>query len=128
MVNTKSLYLSILEVGLSCVAVNLPSLWFLARKVTPEDVLRSVRSIVSLQSFRSGGSQEFKSTGSSKSNDYVQMEDGKTSRPDTAKGHLARPDAIQIETNAVHDVESAMGGKSADVHVMKTFCQSSEHA
>ncbi|KAH6677566.1 hypothetical protein B0J14DRAFT_476102, partial [Halenospora varia] len=53
LVNTKSIYLSILEIGLSCVAVNLPSLWFLFHKVTPENVLRSKRSQISLHSIHS---------------------------------------------------------------------------
>ncbi|RAL65497.1 hypothetical protein DID88_001063 [Monilinia fructigena] len=40
--NTKSIFLSLLELGLSCIAVNIPSLYYLSNKVTPENVLRSL--------------------------------------------------------------------------------------
>lgn len=49
-------FFSVLEVGLACIAVNLPSLWYLASKITPEAALRSLRSIISLRSLRSTGS------------------------------------------------------------------------
>ncbi|EPE28160.1 hypothetical protein GLAREA_04951 [Glarea lozoyensis ATCC 20868] len=127
LVNSKSIYLSILEVGLSCIAVNLPSLWFLVTKIKPEDILRSVRSIISLQSFRSTGSHDSKIPGTSKSDNYVQVEDKNASLQSSSNGHLARPDAIHIETKAVHDVESDAGEQPVDVHVKKSFYQSSEH-
>ena len=57
MVNTKAIYLSVLEVGLSLIAVNLPSLWFLFSKISkPQSFLGSVRSMASLCSYRSRGS------------------------------------------------------------------------
>jgi len=128
LVNTKAMYLSILEVGLSCIAVNLPSLWFIASKVTPENVLRSVRSIISLQSIRSRGSQDGKtSTKSSKSNTYEQMPDKNESIPSISDGYLKRPDAIHMETRAIRDEERGTGGPGEAVHVIKTFHQSSEH-
>jgi hypothetical protein len=126
-VNSKSIYLSILEVGLSCIAVNLPSLWFLVTKIKPEDILRSVRSIISLHSFRSTGSHDSKIPGTSKSDNYAQVEDKSSSLQSSSNGHLARPDAIHIETRAVHDVESDGGEHPVDVHVKKSFYQSSEH-
>lgn len=57
-INTKALFLSLLEVGMACIAVNLPSMWFLISHVTPEAVLRSIRSVVSLQSLRSTKSRQ----------------------------------------------------------------------
>jgi hypothetical protein len=45
-------YYAILEAGFTIVTVNLPSLWYFVAGVTPESVVRSVRSIVSLGSGR----------------------------------------------------------------------------
>ncbi|CAD6442820.1 b50132ee-9268-4965-8904-ec1ac1c8e270 [Sclerotinia trifoliorum] len=47
-------YLIILEAGLTIVAVNLPSLWYYLAGVSPERILRTVRSVISLRSIRSG--------------------------------------------------------------------------
>lgn len=52
----------ILEAGFMIVSVNLPSLWYFLAGVTPERVLRSVRSLVSLGS--RGGSQSSSIKGS----------------------------------------------------------------
>ena len=45
-------FLSMLEAGMSLVAVNLPSLWLLFTTVIPEKVARSLRSVLSLHSLR----------------------------------------------------------------------------
>jgi hypothetical protein len=66
-------------------------------------------------------------SGSSKSDNYVQVEDKQGSLQSSSNGYLARPDAIHIETHAVHDVESDAGHQPADVRVQKSFSQSSEH-
>lgn len=47
------MYLAMLESGISLVAANLPSLWFLCSKTIPEHVAGSIRSVVSLGSMRS---------------------------------------------------------------------------
>lgn len=65
---TKSFYFLMLEAGISCVAVNLPSVWMLFASVSPEAVLRSVRSMISLGSLgsrNSRGSRSKDSTGRS---------------------------------------------------------------
>jgi len=57
-----------LEMGMSLVAVNLPSLWFLATSVIPEKVrngLRSFASLTSLRSDRSGSNRSGRSGTSS---------------------------------------------------------------
>ena len=51
--NTTQTFMWILEAGFALIAVNMPSLWWLRHKVKPEEVLKSVRSIFSLRSFRS---------------------------------------------------------------------------
>ncbi|MCJ1382737.1 hypothetical protein MMC17_005850 [Xylographa soralifera] len=48
--DTETIFLYMLEAGTTLVAVNLPSLWYFHSRVTPENVLRSIRSIVSLAS------------------------------------------------------------------------------
>jgi hypothetical protein len=60
--NTSWAYFVILEAGLTIIAVNLPSLWYYLAGVTPEGVLRSIRSVISLGSGR-GGSQSSLKTG-----------------------------------------------------------------
>jgi hypothetical protein len=68
--NTSWAYYVILEAGLTIIAVNLPSLWYYVNGVTPDRVLRSVRSVLSLgsgrgsqTSFKSGNSTTKQTTG-----------------------------------------------------------------
>ncbi|KAG6012123.1 hypothetical protein E4U43_007934, partial [Claviceps pusilla] len=49
-----------LEMGVGLVAVNLPSIWMVFTSVAPDALLRSIRSVVSLASFRSGRSRSSK--------------------------------------------------------------------
>lgn len=53
---TSAFFFTMLETGISLVAVNLPSLWLLFTSVTPEKVIRTIRSVLSLESLRSRGS------------------------------------------------------------------------
>ena len=123
------MYLTVMEAGLSCIAVNLPSLWFIFHKATPEGVLRSVRSMISLASIRSGGSRDSRGKSNHKSNNYPNM-DQNESAASSSQSHLERPDAIPIETHALYDIEakhtpvpSGMGNR--DVQVTQTISQSS---
>ncbi|KAG6006827.1 hypothetical protein E4U21_006634 [Claviceps maximensis] len=50
----------ILEMGCGLVAVNLPSIWMVFTSVAPDALLRSIRSVVSLASFRSSRSRSSK--------------------------------------------------------------------
>ncbi|CAG8957410.1 hypothetical protein HYFRA_00011391 [Hymenoscyphus fraxineus] len=50
---TRAFFFTMLETGISLVAVNLPTLWFLSKSVTPEAILQSIRSVISLASLRS---------------------------------------------------------------------------
>lgn len=52
--NTTAIYFCVLETGLSLIAVNLPTLFFLRKHANPKKVLRSIRSVVSLRSTESG--------------------------------------------------------------------------
>lgn len=53
---TSAFFFTMLETGISLVAVNLPSLWLLFTSVTPEKVIRTTRSVLSLESLRIRGS------------------------------------------------------------------------
>ncbi len=88
-VNTKAIYLSTLEAGLSLIAVNLPSLWFLRKNVSPESVLRSVRSMISLRSNRSATSSESKGDTQSQPERLGK----KRSNSSSSQSGLAHPDA-----------------------------------
>ncbi|KAI0484785.1 hypothetical protein GGR56DRAFT_615469 [Xylariaceae sp. FL0804] len=53
---TEAFYFTILEAGISLISVNLPTLWFLFTSVTPDTVVRSIRSMLSLPSIGSNRS------------------------------------------------------------------------
>ena len=59
MANTTLLYFMLLEAGICLAAVSLPSLWYFISHTTPERVLRSLRSLVSLRSAHTTDSREF---------------------------------------------------------------------
>ena len=101
-VNTKAIYLSVLETGLSLIAVNLPSLWFLFSKVSPERVLRSVRSMISLRSDRSAASS-YQGQGGAQS--YPSSPSKKQSNSTSSQSHLAHADAKCAQEYAMHDLE-----------------------
>ncbi len=100
-VNTKAIYLFTLEAGLSLIAVNLPSLWFLRNKVSPESVLRSVRSMVSLRSNPSAASSQGKGGTQSQSPRLGK----KQSNSSSSQSGLAHPDAQSVQAYAMHDLE-----------------------
>ena len=52
-VTTEAAYLTMLEVGTSLVAVNLPTLWFLLSSSSSKKALRTLRGMLSLTSMRS---------------------------------------------------------------------------
>ncbi|PQE32244.1 plasma membrane Pth11 protein [Rutstroemia sp. NJR-2017a WRK4] len=121
LINTRIGFFIILEAGLSCIAVNLPTLYFLTGKVSPEHVLRSVRSMLSLRSIRS-------EAGSQRSHTYS-AKGSPGSAPNSSLSHLAPTNGVHIETHTMYDLESR--GKydmHDDVNVTKTISQVSERA
>ncbi|PQE28631.1 plasma membrane Pth11 protein [Rutstroemia sp. NJR-2017a BBW] len=121
LINTRIGFFIILEAGLSCIAVNLPTLYFLTGKVSPEHVLRSVRSMLSLRSIRS-------EAGSQRSHTYS-AKGSPGSAPNSSLSHLAPTNGVHIETHTMNDLESR--GKydmHDDVNVTKTISQVSERA
>ncbi|KAF2152228.1 hypothetical protein K461DRAFT_321274 [Myriangium duriaei CBS 260.36] len=57
--STVYVFLTMLEVGISMVAMNLPTLWYLCTDALPKDLLRSVLSLSSLRSFRDRNSRSY---------------------------------------------------------------------
>lgn len=55
-IETNMVFFAMLELGMSMLAVNLPTLVFLVRSVSPDKVVRSIRSMISLRSIRSNRS------------------------------------------------------------------------
>ncbi|KAI1316747.1 hypothetical protein F5Y16DRAFT_406799 [Xylariaceae sp. FL0255] len=53
---TQAIYFAMLEAGVSLIAVNLPTLWFLCVSVKPDSLIRSIRSMLSLPSLGNGRS------------------------------------------------------------------------
>jgi hypothetical protein len=115
-----------MESGLSCIAVNLPSLYFLFSKVTPENVLRSVRSMISLASIRSGGYHN-KSVNPQEGYSGVGKSHSATS---SSQLHLARPDAGIVETHAMYEFESTSKKRSMEidnVQIIQSISQRSDY-
>jgi hypothetical protein len=109
---TQWTYYVILEAGLTIVAVNLPSLWYYLAGSTPERVLRSVRSILSLGSNR--GSQGSVKKGSrtgkpaaengSTREQSLDTNSSETQLADRGAQDLAYPEGSSAETYAIRDL------------------------
>jgi len=84
-----------LESGLALVAVNLPSTWSLVSKITPEAILRSLRSLISIPTTsptsNSGASRPVKIPSTSSQTQIV----GKDTEPE-----------VEYEMNMQGDVEA----------------------
>ncbi|TAQ83652.1 hypothetical protein B7494_g8026 [Chlorociboria aeruginascens] len=104
--NTQVAYFLILETGMTILAVNMPSLWYYHAGVTPERVLRSVRSIVSLASGRASTRGE-STKGSKRSIDQT-ARDAVTARSiDTtsSRSNLTKHGSTsEVETYAMADL------------------------
>lgn len=95
--DTLAVYWSILEAGVCLLAVNLPSLWFYSSKLSPERMLASIRSAISLGSIHSDRSQRSR-TGATQLDGSSSI-NSKSSR----LNFLATESA---EAHAMYDVES----------------------
>lgn len=111
--NTQMAFYAILEAGFTIITVNLPSLWYFTAGVTPERILRSVRSIVSLGSRGSGSHGG--SANRSKTSVHQTVRDPATGRSlDTgsSRSNLTKlGDASTVETYAMTD----MSGKREEM-------------
>lgn len=115
MVETQAIYLTVLESGMSLIAVNLPSIWYLFAKIKPESVLRSVRSIISLPS-----SSHSKSS---------HAPDKSRNHSSSSISYLAHPEGQTLETYAMHDIDDGAGVPPVpygNIGVKATFTQTAE--
>ncbi|MCJ1265965.1 hypothetical protein MMC22_005847 [Lobaria immixta] len=119
-------HMSVLENGLSLIAVNLPSLWCLFTKVKPESILRSVRGRFSLHSRQpyttSVGKPGLHSRLSSLSNNEPVL----TSSP----SHSGHPKVQSIETYAMYDIDERDQGArlpQGQIQITDRITQSAVH-
>jgi hypothetical protein len=89
--NTTQTFMWVLEVGFALIAVNLPSLWWLRKKIQTEKVLASMRSAMSLHSVHSnqGGlytSQQTEGTGKNTGRDKSSISKVATSSLESSIG------------------------------------------
>ena len=103
--DTESVFWSNLEAGLSLLAVNLPSLWAYVNKASPESIIASIRSIITLHSLRSNGS-------SNRSRSHVRLPDRDTSGPPSIMRAGAHPMQRPVESHPLHNVEERTAGLS----------------
>jgi len=129
--NTQVAYFLILETGMTILAVNMPSLWYFLAGVTPEHVLRSVRSLVSLASGRSstrGGSSK-----GSKASIQKTSRDATTARSiDTtsSQSYLTNPGSTsKVETFAMTEMPVKLNSNDPEgIHVDRNFHRVEEQA
>lgn len=129
-VNTKSIYLSVLEAGLSLIAVNLPSLWVLFSKIMPEKVLHNVRSMISPASSRF---RSFSRRGTQSQMYSLPPPLGKEQKTisNSSRCRLAysNGDHPFVESCAMHDIEAKAEGPpvtSWGTHAAETVSQREE--
>lgn len=53
-------FYTLLELGVSLIAINLPSLWFFVPSISPDRIIRSISSKLSFSSLRDGGEKGIK--------------------------------------------------------------------
>lgn len=118
--------MSVLENGLSLIAVNLPSIWCLFTKSKPESILRSVRGRFSLHSRQpyttSVGKPGLHSRLSSLSNNETVL----TSSP----SHSGHPKVQSIETYAMYDIDERDQGArlpQGQIQITDRITQSAVH-
>lgn len=69
--DTESFYLSMLEGGMSLVAVNLPSLWFFFTTMMPDRLMRGIRRVIPLSSLSSQRQRGLNSASAAAANSSV---------------------------------------------------------
>lgn len=123
--NTQAGYYAFLEAGLSVVSINMPSLWYFAAGVTPERVLRSVRSIISLGSRPSQGSHGASKTSVNRTG--RDLEGGRSMETNSSRSNLTKNG---VESYAMADIEPIppVPHSENSIGVERTFVRTEEHA
>ena len=129
--NTRQLYLSVLQNGLSLISINLPSLWCLFSQTQLESVLRSIRSIISLRSSGSATSLSRKPASRSPlpppplAKHRRDLEP--TTDPNSSEAHLGHLEAQSFDTYAMHDIirgDSEEGLPRGKIRITDSITQS----
>jgi hypothetical protein len=107
--------------------VNLPSLWYYLAGVSPEGVLRSVRSIMSLGSGR-GSQGSFKGSTPGRQNTGNVLADGRSLDTNSSRSNLTNPDKPVAEAYSLADLKLIPKEQPVDgIRVERTFEHSEEH-
>ena len=99
MEDKESVFCSKLEAGLSLLAVNLPSLWAYANKVSPERIVASIRSAILLRSLRSGDT-------SRASRSHTRLPDGDVAAHFNSSRARIFTDKQDVEVPSMQDLEA----------------------
>lgn len=96
--DTLQVYWSVVEAGISILAVNLPSIWLYLFRALPEQLVASIRSVISLASIRTSGS------GGSRSQTRLPSRSQPSVHSGSSQVKFASADSA--EAFAEHDVEA----------------------
>ena len=122
MQDTESIFWSNLEAGLSLLAVNLPSLWAYVSKASPEGIIASIRSAISLHLLHSNGN-------SNPSRSHIRLLDRDLGVPTSGVHTGICADQHGIESHAMYDVEGQkerLPMPDGAIAVKKSFSKSNE--
>ena len=119
--NTQIAYFNILEAGMTIVAVNLPSLWYYMKHSSPEGVLRSVRSKLSIGSHRSSHESGRDST------DSGHQRGGQSVDTNSYRSDFVESAKTLTEAYALTDIVAAPTPQaSEDIYVNHSFQRTEE--
>ncbi|CAG8955511.1 hypothetical protein HYFRA_00009463 [Hymenoscyphus fraxineus] len=120
--DTEAIWFSMLETGFTLIAVNLPSLWSIISNFSPESIVRSVRSLISLRSMRSDGSHDGSST-----RPYPRKNSSSTQGIELVAPEDTADFSITVETQKSKDTAYGYHNDLENgIHVQKTVQQASK--
>lgn len=110
-----------LETGFTLIAVNLPSLWSIFSQFSPESIVRSVRSLISLGSTRNDASQ-----GGSNTRTYTRKNSSSTQDIELVAPEDTTEFSITVERQKSKDAGHTYHNDLENgIHVQKTVQQAS---
>jgi hypothetical protein len=99
-------FIYVLEGGFTILAANLPSLWYFGSQIKPENVLRSIRSIVSLRSTTSQRSGVTGDKDSAKAESFERGSRKSISNSTSSRSGLTPSNRGRVDTIALSDIET----------------------
>lgn len=125
-------FYQVLEMGVSLVAVSLPSIWLVFSSLAPEAIARSIRNVVSLGSYtrRSSDSNSKRATmrGSPDRSTMDGYNKSRNSSPSFVAAHIAGARiSVQADAEAYHELqERAVRVPRGEIHVSRSVEQTSD--